>query len=249
MSSKNPGTVNIFGVDINRLSETEFLDIIKNSIEKNIKIKIAYANANSLNKIHSDKELKKMYESFDIIHPDGTGVYLASKFLNGDAGLKIRLTGSDFYTKLISESIKRKWSYFFFGHTTDILKEISKVHPDLIISGIQDGYNFEDQEVIEKINKTSPDIVIIGLSCPIQEKWMYEHQDKINFKVMITVGDGIKVFANKKIRGPDFMRKIGMEWLSRFISNPVNNFEKYIIGNPIFIIRVLKEKLKSGLIK
>lgn len=249
MNIKKSESINIFGIEVCKLSEDTFLEVIRESISENKKVSIAYANADSLNKIYSDEKLRKIYNSFDLIHPDGTGVYLASGYLYGNDGLEVRLTGSDFYMKLISESIKKEWSYYFFGHTAEILEEIKNVNPELKIAGIQEGYEFENEKVLKKINEISPDIIIIGLSCPKQEKWMYENRDKINFRVMLAVGDGIKVFAGKKIRGPEFMRKIGLEWLVRFFNNPALNFKKYIIGIPIFIYRIIKQKLKSGLIK
>lgn len=249
MILKNLESIDIFGVRVNKLSEDTFMEVINESITENNKITIAYANADSLNKIYSDENLRNIYKSFEVIHPDGTGVYLASGYLYGKEGLQNRLTGSDFYLKLIQESINNEWSYYFFGHTEDILEEIKKTYPDLKIAGIQEGYNFDNEKNLEKINEISPDIIIIGLSCPIQEKWMFLNKDRIKYKVMLAVGDGIKIFAGKKIRGPEILRKFGMEWLVRYFNNPIKNFKKYIIGNPLFTYRIIKQKLKSGLIK
>lgn len=38
----------------------------------------------------------------------------------------------------------------------------------------------EDKNIIENINKIKPDFVWIGLGAPKQEKWMAEHQGKID---------------------------------------------------------------------
>jgi len=246
MIYKKIGTVKIFGIDVNKFSYNSFLQIIKEGIDNNKKLSIAYANVNSLNKIYEDAELKQIYNSFDYIHPDGIGVYIASKILHGKNGLQERITGSDFYNYLVVESVKNNWSLFFFGHRQDILDEIQNAHPLIKISGTQEGYDFENPKILDKINSLNSDIIIIGLSCPIQEKWMYHHKNDLNFKVMLSVGDGIKIFANKKIRGPVFMRKIGLEWFVRYCMNPVSNFRKYIIGNPLFLYRIYKGKSKSG---
>ncbi|MBS1552452.1 MAG: WecB/TagA/CpsF family glycosyltransferase [Bacteroidetes bacterium] len=238
-------SVKIFGVNINKLDDDTFLKVINDGINEKSKLCIAYANADSLNKIYSDKGLKKVYDSFGIIHPDGIGVFLASKFLYGGKGLKVRLTGSDFYGRLIKNSVHNNHSYFFFGHSDEILSEVKRANPELNIAGYQEGYNFNDDTVTDKINRLNPDIIIIGLSCPIQEKWMFKNKNRINFGIMLAVGDGIKVFAGKKIRGPVFIRKFGFEWLVRFFLDPVSNFRKYIIGNPLFVFRIIREKFKS----
>lgn len=238
-------TFNILGADINNLTNESFLDYISEGIRNEKKLTIGYANADTLNKIYEDRNLKNIFNSFDLIHPDGVGVYLASRILFGENGLHRRLTGSDFYPLLINESINKNWSYFFFGHSNEILEEIKIQHPSLNISGMNEGYDYDNAKVIGKINKANPDIIVIGLSCPHQEKWIYHNRDKIKFKIILAAGDGIKIFANKKVRGPLVFRKIGLEWAVRLISYPISNFRKYVIGVPLFIFRIIKSKLKS----
>jgi len=245
MHLKNIDFLEIFGIKVSKLSTDTFLKCINDSISSNKKLTIAYANADTLNKIYLNESLKKIYDTFDLVHPDGIGIYLASKFLNGNDGLEERLSGSDFYLDLINESVLKNWNYFFFGHDSNTLESIKVAYPLLNISALQEGYIFENAKVIEAINEINPDIIIIGLSCPIQEKWIHENKNKINFKVILAVGDGINIFADKKKRGPLFMRKLGLEWVTRYALNPVSNFRKYIVGNPLFIYRLLKEKLKS----
>jgi len=245
MHLRNIEFLEIFGIKVSKLTYNTFLKCINDSIMGNKKLAVAYANANTLNKLYNNESLKNIYDIFNLVHPDGVGVYLASKFLYGKGGLEEILTGSDFYIDLINESVKKKWSYFFFGHDISTLESVKEAYPRLNISALQEGYTFENEKVVETINEINPDIIIIGLSCPIQEKWILENKNKINFKVILAVGDGIRIFANKKKRGPLFMRRIGLEWLTRYALNPVSNFRKYIIGNPLFIYRVLKEKFKS----
>jgi len=245
MALNNIETINIFGIRVAKLNYEKFLDIIKESILKNQKLTIGYANADTLNKICNSENLNTIFNTFDLIHPDGIGVYWASKFLYGKDGLETRTTGSDFYHFLIEECIKNKWRVFFFGHRYKILNKINKLHPALNITGIQEGYQYLSSNVVKCINDSDSDIIIVGLSSPIQEKWIIENKQNLNFKIILLVGEGIRVFAGKKIRGPVIFRKIGLEWLVRYISNPVANFRKYIVGVPLFIIRVLKEKLKS----
>lgn len=238
-------TFNIFGADIGNLTNKSFLDYISEGIRTEKKFTIGYANADTLNKIYEDKNLKSIFNSFDLIHPDGVGVYLASRILFGKNGLDSRLTGSDFYPLLINESISKNWSYFFFGHSNEILEEIKVQYPSLNITGTNEGYDFDTAKVIGKINKANPDIIVIGLSCPRQEKWIYQNKDKVKFRIILAAGDGIRIFANKKVRGPLIFRRIGLEWVIRLISDPFLNFRKYIIGVPLFIFRIIKSKLKS----
>ncbi|HRI84475.1 MAG TPA: WecB/TagA/CpsF family glycosyltransferase [Ignavibacteria bacterium] len=212
---------------------------VNDAISSCRKITIAYANADTLNKIYEDRSLVNIYDNIDIIHPDGIGVFLASKYLYKENGMKERFAGSDFYEILTAESIKKNRSFFFFGHTVKELEKIQSRFPDLKINGLHEGYNFSDETVIEKINKAGADILIIGLSCPIQEKWISANKEKLSCSVILAVGDGIKVFSGDKIRGPSFIRKIGFEWLVRMLAEPGKNFSRYFFGIPLFIIRTI----------
>ena len=62
--------INIFGTDIDNLSDSAFLEFIKEVIVNNKKAVIGYANADTLNKLYTDKELRQIYSTFELIHPD-----------------------------------------------------------------------------------------------------------------------------------------------------------------------------------
>jgi N-acetylglucosaminyldiphosphoundecaprenol N-acetyl-beta-D-mannosaminyltransferase len=218
----NSDCIKIFGVKINKLTNEGFIELFRNAIAKKQKIAIAYANAHTLNQCHSDIALAELLNSMDYIHPDGVGVLWASKKLFGKSGLEVRITGSDFYPLLIDECIRNDWSIFFFGHRKTTLDKISFMHPSLRIAGTAEGYDYNNERVIEKINESRPDILIIGLSFPLQEKWMCKFGEMIDCRVLLAVGDGIKVFSGEKKRGPAFLRKLGLEWLVRVISKPVS---------------------------
>lgn len=239
---KKTGAIEILGMNVSMLTYESFLEFIIDAVSEKKKAVIGYANVDTLNKAYTDHDLKKIYESFDLIHADGIGVYLASRYTDKKKSLPERMTGSDFYPMIVNESLKRDYRWFFLGHSDEMLLSVKSRNPGLKIAGVNEGYHFKDEEVIEKINEAKPDILIIGLSCPRQEKWIFENKDKIDFNVALLVGDGIKVFAGKKVRGPLIMRKLGMEWVIRFLSNPVQNFNKYITGIPLFITRIIKNK-------
>ena len=235
--------INIFGVDVDNISYDRFLSIISESIEKKIKVKISYANAHTLIEIVSDNKLKKLINKFDVFHPDGIGVFLASKFLYGKTGLKNRLAGSDFYSLLIKEGKEKNWKFYFFGHDIDTLNKIRLNHPDLNIVGLEPGYSYQTEKVISGINYSNPDILIVGLGFPQQEQWISENFGTINSYVIIAVGGGIKIFSGTKVRGPLAIQKLGLEWLMRLLSEPGRLWKRYLIGIPTFIFNVIKFKL------
>jgi len=238
-------SIKIFDVTIQKISEQSILKIAQDFISSNRKGTICYVNVNSLNIAYNNNKLKSYLSTFDTLHPDGIGVFLASKLLYGKNGLAKRITGSDFYVELIQESLKNHWSFFFFGDTDKTLNKISKYNSGLIIKGFCNGFNYNNDELIKYINTSKPDILIVGLGSPKQEEWVVTNKDNINAQVIIAVGDGIKVFAGNKKRGPKILQKLGLEWFIRFLYEPKRLWKRYFIGIPLFIFRVIRYKFSS----
>ncbi|HEY3251104.1 MAG TPA: WecB/TagA/CpsF family glycosyltransferase [Ignavibacteria bacterium] len=235
--------IEILGIKVNNIDKEALLAEIENSITESKRLYISYANANSINLSYKNKNFKKLLDSFDIVHPDGIGILLASKILSGGDKLKTRFSGSDFYPELAEKSIKNNWRIFFFGHTDAILEKIKLQNPKINICGTAEGYSFNPVKIAAQINDKVPDILIIGLGQPLQEEMISFYRDFINCSVIMAVGDGIKVFAGEKRRGPIFMQKIGLEWLSRLIRNPLKYGKRYLLGNPLFLYRIIRAKL------
>lgn len=46
-------------------------------------------------------------------------------------------------------------------------------------------------------------------------------------------------------RAPYFIRKLGLEWVFRLMMEPKRMFARYVLGNPIFMMRILWRRLKG----
>ena len=73
--------ISIFELQINNLTLNELSAYIFASIISNEKTTISYVTANSLNKIYNNETNKTIFEKLDLIHTDGIGVFIASKYL------------------------------------------------------------------------------------------------------------------------------------------------------------------------
>jgi N-acetylglucosaminyldiphosphoundecaprenol N-acetyl-beta-D-mannosaminyltransferase len=241
----SPAGLFISGIRIDPVSYTDLLNIIKNGISSGSQVRISYLNAAGFNLLYRKQVPGYSQDNFDIIHADGIGVYLAIRFILGAGVLKERFTGSDFYPLLYNESIKNRYSIFFFGHDDETLSLIHTNLPHLKIAGIQNGYGYNDETVVEKINNSGADILVIGLGFPVQEKWVIANSEKLKCRIILCTGEGIRVFAGTKKRGPEFIQYLGLEWLVRFLSNPVKFFSRYIIGIPLFLYRIIVIKIRN----
>ena len=239
----NLKTYNLLGMCLNNISYSEILSAIHQSIQNQKQISICYANVNSISLSFNNEKVKNLFSDFDIVHPDGFGVFLGLKILLGKSFQSKRISGSDLYEHLIKYGIDNKYNFFFFGDKDITLNQININYPLLKVVGSQNGYNFDNKVLIDKINHKDVDILIVGLGSPKQEEWIISNKEKINSKVIIAVGDGIKVFAGIKKRGPKFLQILGLEWIVRLFYEPKRLWRRYIVGIPLFILRILKYKL------
>lgn len=237
-------SIKIFGLSIAKTNNLDLINYIENEISFDRNSLITYVTFNSLNEYYSKKVAMSIYNKFDLIHPDGIGVYFASKLLFGADYFKERFTGSDFYPTLIEAAIQHKWKIFFFGDKLETLEQIPIKNSELNVVGYISGYDFDNDNVVKKVNNAKPNILIIGLGQPRQEKWVIDNKEKLTTNVVIAVGDGIKIFAGTKQRGLKVIQKIGLEWLVRLVYNPKLYWKRYLIGIPLFIFRIIKERIK-----
>lgn len=93
---------------------------------------------------------------------------------------------------------------------------------------------------MERINASGADIVWVGLGAPKQEKWMYEHRNKIH-AVMFGVGAGFDFHAGTVKRAPDWMRRHYLEWLYRLVQDPKRLWKRYVQTNGKFILLSIKD--------
>lgn len=84
---------------------------------------------------------------------------------------------------------------------------------------------------------TKPDFVWVGLGAPKQERWMAQHQGKID-GLMLGVGAGFDFFAGNIKRAPKWMQDNNLEWFFRLLQDPVRLFARYWHTNIKFIWQV-----------
>jgi N-acetylglucosaminyldiphosphoundecaprenol N-acetyl-beta-D-mannosaminyltransferase len=203
---------------------------------------ILYVNVHCMNLRSRDAAYARILEEADVVYCDGTGVRLGAYL----AGLPIpeRMTGADWIDPLCRRMAAHGLSLFLLGGASGSAAEAAAVlqrrHPALRIAGTAQGYDVS-KEVIATINRARPDILLVGMGTPRQEKWIDRHRPELEVPVVWAVG-ALFDFVNGRIRrGPRWMTEHGLEWLCRLAVEPGKLWRRYLIGNPQFLWRVVKE--------
>ncbi|WP_182004360.1 WecB/TagA/CpsF family glycosyltransferase [Priestia aryabhattai] len=165
-----------------------------------------------------------------------------------------RITGPSLMDELFKVSTESGYRHYFYGSTDATLEklreELEKKYAGIHIAGMYSPpfralTTEEDLEVINRINEAKPDFIWVGLGAPKQERWMAEHQGKIN-GLMIGVGAGFDYHANNISRAPQWMQQNNLEWFYRLLQDPKRLFKRYLYTNSKFVWLILTgAKVKS----
>lgn len=195
-----------------------------------------------------DAKFMQILNESDLNIADGIGVVIGSKMLG--TPLRERVAGYDLTQRIFSVIKNTKKTVYFLGSSEENVKKakenMEKKYRGLKIIGYHNGYFTDEQDniIIEEINSLKPDLILVGLGCPRQEKWIYENREKINTKVMIGVGGSFDVMSGNVKRAPKIFIKLNLEWFYRLITQPTRF--KRMLKLPLFILEILKYKLKGG---
>ena len=203
----------------------------------------------------NDKIFKKALISSDILLPDGIGFVYAAKVLNKKKIKKI--SGFDLHQYLIEDANRKGEKVFYLGSSISILNIIEekiKINfPNINISThsppFSSSFSSSDNiKIIKKINSFNPDYLFIGMTAPKQEKWVFENKNKLNARVISSIGAVFDFYSENIKRSNQFWIDYGLEWFPRFLKEPRRLFERNIISTPKFILQVLYLKMFKKLL-
>ena len=130
-------------------------------------------------------------------------------------------------------------------------EQLKKRRPDLNVAGLHHGYfdraseSQENEKVLEEINVAAPDILVLGFGMPLQERWLMQNWERIDARVALTGGAVFDYVSGELRRGPKILTDNGFEWLARVLIEPERLWRRYVVGNPLFLLRVVAPTLEA----
>jgi N-acetylglucosaminyldiphosphoundecaprenol N-acetyl-beta-D-mannosaminyltransferase len=244
--------INICGVEIDKYNFDQVLErIINHALSGRSPEYVVTPNAMHILSLQKDASFREIYRQAFLVVPDGVSLLWSAKFLN--TPLNGRVNGTDLFEQLCAVAAEKGLKVFLLGGragAADAAKEILAArHPSLKIVGTHCppyGFEFQPTELAlinAKIQAANPDLLFVGLGAPKQEKWIAANYQELSVPISVGIGVSFELVANMVSRAPIWMQKAGLEWLFRLIVEPGRLWKRYVIGNPLFILLVLKQRL------
>lgn len=238
--------VRVLGVPLVRVDAGGALRAIERSSETFPPALVMFANAHTLNLAWKDPSYRAILDGASLVLNDGIGIQLAARM----RGVRFpeNLNGSDLNPRLLDLAAQRRWSVFLLGAApgvSDMAAErlVERV-PGLRIAGTHHGY-FDDAEsdsVVRRIAQTQATVLLVAMGNPRQEVWLARHLVETGCRVGIGVGAFFDFTAGRQKRAPAWMNRLGVEWMYRLLHDPGRLWRRYVVGNPLFLIRAWRTR-------
>jgi hypothetical protein len=201
---------------------------------------LAFANAHAMNSLTASDHFFEALCAADVVLRDGSGMATLFKLLKVPPGLN--LNGTDLIPELLKQFNGRRIA--FFGTQNPYLAQGVKAAQEELApeSEFISGNGFLDIGTYVLLAAAHrPSLIVLGMGMPRQEEVAKALRAALGFPCLIVCGGAIIDFlGGKTSRAPSWMRKIGMEWVFRLGLEPRRLFQRYVIGNPLFLTRALR---------
>lgn len=242
--------VRILGVWVDRIEAGELHEEVLGLVRRGERALVLNANVQCLNLAYSRPWLRDLLNSARFVFCDGSGVVLASKLLGGPK--LVRFTYADEMWRLAAFAEGHGLTLFFLGGRPGVAQKaadrLRERHPRLRVVGVHHGYfdktlgGAGNEAVVAEVNAAAPDVLVVGFGMPLQERWLAENWDRLNANVAMNLGAVFDYVSGTLRRGSPFLTDNGFEWLARLLIEPRRLWRRYVIGNPVFLLRVLRQR-------
>jgi N-acetylglucosaminyldiphosphoundecaprenol N-acetyl-beta-D-mannosaminyltransferase len=210
----------LLGVTITMDSKEAILSEVKNYLfgkSKKSPFVIVTPNPEQIMLAQKNKDFLNMLNRADVALPDGVGIVWAMK------GSVARITGIDFLSDLVRMANTNNWTVGLVGGKNSVAKKALAVFRSSY-THLQ-GWAIEPEETDEEkltqhIANSNTKIVFVGLGAPKQEDYIDTVKKHCKQVVFMSVGGAFDMIAGTVPRAPEWIQKIGCEWLYRLVREP-----------------------------
>lgn len=253
---------NIMGVVVTGTNHDELINWIDARLENKEKFYIVTPNPEIVLMATKDWLLEKSIRNSDVSVPDGVGLKYAFKYLHG-LDLNI-IKGRELFIDIIKICDKRHLRVCLVGGENDEALKTREVlmekYKNLTIQAYKTPiYNRRGQPATKQDRKVhkllmgklkifEPDFIFVALGAPKQEKWIYRNFFRTKALGAMAVGGTFNFVSGGMSLPPQWMEKLGLEWVWRFVHEPsrFGRIFNAVVVFPwqVFLYKVLKRHIR-----
>lgn len=237
----------VAGVGVDVVSEEDVVRWVVEEAEAGRGGRIVTPNVDICRAAARDPALRRLVRSAEIVVADGMPLVWAARLLG--TPLPERVTGADLIWSLSKAAATRGWPVYLLGGPPGVAvlaaDELRSCHPRLKVAGVfAPPYHFDAtpqgrERVRRRVVAARPRIVFVGLGFPRQDVLISELREELPEAWFLGCGAAIAFAAGTVRRAPEWMRRAGLEWVFRLVSEPGRLARRYLVDDLPFAMRLL----------
>ena len=205
---------------------------------------LGFVNAHAMNLVVRDGACHQALSAADVLLRDGSGMAILYRRLGLEPGLN--MNGTDFIPRLLAAYRGRRVA--FWGTRQPYLDQAvqrSVAMFGVVPVSVHDGFASVDT-YLQLAREQQPELIVLGMGMPRQEV-VAARLAATGGPCLIVCGGAILDFLGGKVsRAPEWLRRLGGEWLYRLLREPKRLFMRYVVGNPLFLVRAWLYRRDGG---
>jgi|SRR5882724_5640911 len=238
--------IRLLNVDVDDIAMDELVETFRRGVMLTLHVDM-------IMKLQKDREFYRLLPKFDIVTCDSQILTVAARLLG--TPLKQRVSGSDyfplFYTRYKDDP---SVTVFICGGAPGIAEVArknvnAKVGREMIVGTNSPSRELEQrpaelEQLLAEINASGASVLVIGLGGGRQEKFIFEHRDRLTgITLFLPLGGTIDYEAESLKRPPAWITNAGLEWLYRLLREPRQRWHRYIVHQPPFLYLLARQMM------
>ncbi|HWH94045.1 MAG TPA: WecB/TagA/CpsF family glycosyltransferase [Baekduia sp.] len=234
------------GLDFAATTESEVVALFVDRAAAGLGSWVVTANLDHLRRFAAEPATRELIAEADVVVADGMPVVVASRV----AGMPLpeRIAGSSMILPIGRRAAQRGASVFLIGGEPGVAdracERMVDAAPGLRVAGTHcppHGFEHDEDELrtIERLLvDAAPDIVLLALSFPKTDNLIRRLRPLLPGASFMGVGIALSFLAGDRRRAPTWMRRAGVEWLHRLVSEPRRLWRRYLVDGLPFAARL-----------
>jgi exopolysaccharide biosynthesis WecB/TagA/CpsF family protein len=255
--SSDDARVRIADVPIDRLDLEAATERMRDALAHRHQLHVATVNMDFLAKAQRMPELMAVLGRTGLNVADGMPVVWLSRLVGSP--VPCRVAGADLVPRLMTEVAERGGGVFLLGGEGGVAGAgaawLARSMPALRVCGWHEPPrvgldHLDDVELVRMIDRSGADVLLVALGNPKQELWIARNLHRLaGVSVAVGVGCVFDLWARRVTRAPEWMQRLGLEWLYRVLHEPrrlAGRFATDAVWLVVISVRTLLKRARAS---
>ncbi len=205
---------------------------------------LSFLNAHAFNLAWRNTHFRSALSESDYLLRDGVGIKFLLNALARNAGLN--LNGTDLIPELLKSMAGQTIQIYGANeHCNDLAGDLAE---EWGLTVVARDHGFHDPEYyVERAKAERSDVIVLAMGMPKQELLALQIRESIDYPALIVNGGAVfNIVSGITVRAPYLVRAVGLEWAHRLWLEPQRLWKRYVIGIPVFLLRMAAVAILAG---